>query len=111
MGIPERATLPRKLFEAFQAERSPDRSNDQNPRLLYHLTGSDALVNILSSKTIWASLATTSNDSLEVQPQRCIPRLRAGQTGHATRLGGITRRGHAAKADSGRYFVISTRTA
>lgn len=37
------------------------------PEILFHFTDLDALINIASSRCLWASLATTLNDTLEVR--------------------------------------------
>ncbi len=40
---------------------------DRPPDIIYHLTDSEALLNIVQNRFLWASLATTLNDSLEVR--------------------------------------------
>jgi hypothetical protein len=58
------STYRDKLLTACQAEIKP---KSQPPDVVYHLTDSDALLSIVGSRCLRASLVTTLNDSLEVR--------------------------------------------
>ena len=58
------STYREKLLVACQAAII---SKAEPPKVIYHLTDSDALLSIISSRCLWASLVTTMNDSLEVR--------------------------------------------
>jgi hypothetical protein len=74
-----------ELFEAgFQAVRAGMDCADK-PDRLYHFTECQGLIGILTSRCLWASLATGLNDNLEVQ----YGLLRAERLLRAGRPGGI----------------------
>jgi hypothetical protein len=63
-------TAPDRLFDACAASLRVEHGPAPDP--LYHLTDSAGLVGIIKEKCLWASLATTLNDSLEVAHGRTI---------------------------------------
>jgi hypothetical protein len=58
---------PIKVFEACDAAMKAGELKADPPPVIFHLTDAEALSKILTTQSLWASLATTLNDSLEVR--------------------------------------------
>jgi hypothetical protein len=55
------------VFEACDAAMKAGELKADPPQIIFHLTDAEALSKILTTRSLWASLATTLNDSLEVR--------------------------------------------
>jgi hypothetical protein len=57
----------KKLHDTVAALLASCDSPDNTPELLYHFTDSAGLIGIVTTKTLWASLATSLSDASETK--------------------------------------------